>query len=183
MKEISKRRHRVLRPVTRTMMRHLGSEDHVGYCQSRIRKMTVYRCKKPDQCGRTLPPTHGQLFRILRSRHRNTIGRIVVRGFLRVPNHHDFCRRHFNSSSRLFQSLVDARSWLIQHTIPLSLPIANIFSIWSTTHSEIRRPQRARQPMTKLRPTAVSRVALAACNETDQVWSPMIPSTVTPPQV
>ena len=30
--------------------------------------------------------------------------------------------------------------------------------------------------MMKLRPTALSRVALAACKETDQVWSPTTPS-------
>jgi hypothetical protein len=38
-----------------------------------------------------------------------------------------------------------------------------------------------RQPTMKFKPTALSRVELAACNETDQVWSPTIPSTVTPP--
>jgi hypothetical protein len=32
------------------------------------------------------------------------------------------------------------------------------------------------QSMMKLRPTALSRVALAACKETDQVWSPTTPS-------
>jgi len=32
------------------------------------------------------------------------------------------------------------------------------------------------QPMTKLSPTALSKVELAACNETAQVWSPTIPS-------
>ena len=41
----------------------------------------------------------------------------------------------------------------------------------------------AAQPTTKLRPTAVSNVALAACSETAQVWSPTMPSLVTPPQV
>ena len=40
-----------------------------------------------------------------------------------------------------------------------------------------------RQPTTKLRPTLVSKVALAACRETDQVWSPTIPFTGTPAQV
>ena len=37
------------------------------------------------------------------------------------------------------------------------------------------------QLTTKFSPTAVSSVELAACKETDQVWSPTIPSTATPP--
>lgn len=41
---------------------------------------------------------------------------------------------------------------------------------------------RQSQSMTKLRPTALSSVALNACKETDQVWSPTTPSAVTPPQ-
>ena len=44
------------------------------------------------------------------------------------------------------------------------------------------RPNTDDQPMTKFNPTAVSSVALAACRETDQVWSPTMPSTATPPQ-
>ena len=35
--------------------------------------------------------------------------------------------------------------------------------------------------MTKFSPTALSSVALAACSETDHVWSPTTPSTATPP--
>ena len=37
------------------------------------------------------------------------------------------------------------------------------------------------QPITNFKPTAVSSVALAACKETAQVWSPTMPSCATPP--
>ena len=37
--------------------------------------------------------------------------------------------------------------------------------------------QASNQPITNCRPTAVSSVALAACSDTDHVWSPTIPST------
>src|SRR3954469_20628389 len=40
---------------------------------------------------------------------------------------------------------------------------------------------RRQSSTTKLSPTAVSSVALAACKDTDQVWSPTIPSAVTLP--
>ena len=48
--------------------------------------------------------------------------------------------------------------------------------------SDPRENTASGQPTTNLRPTALSKVALAACSETAHVWSPTTPSAATPPQ-
>jgi hypothetical protein len=46
----------------------------------------------------------------------------------------------------------------------------------SSERHKQRLSRKSSVSMMKLRPTALSRVALAACKETDQVWSPTTPS-------
>jgi hypothetical protein len=57
-----------------------------------------------------------------------------------------------------------------------------LYTDFQGPNKRLQRVNPNNQSMTKLSPTLLSSVALAACRDTDHVWSPTIPSAVTPPQ-